>query len=162
MSGEQDTSAAAAQKQPRRGAKWAFVALVLVLAAAAGGAWQLGFIGSGAAAGGVEQAPEPNYFTLEPELIVNFAGGGRARYLQLGIELMTYDADAVAALELHAPVLRNNLILLLSDKTYDELISREGKEQLAATALEEVRAVMTARYGSPAVETLYFTNFVMQ
>lgn len=146
---------------PRGGAVWAIVALLLVAGLAAGAAFQLGWIGPRIASG-EEKPRQPLYFTLGPELIVNFEGGGRARYLQLGIELMTYDEKALPALELHAPVLRNNLILLLSDKTYEELITREGKEKLAAAALEEVRDAMTERYGSPAVETLYFTNFVMQ
>lgn len=158
MSDGQNNNAA-----PRRsGGAWAVVALMLAGALAGGAAWQLGWIGPHAAASRLEPQPVPHYFTLDPALIVNFEGGGRARYLQLGIELMTYDPKAVDAIELHAPVLRNNLILLLSDKTYDDLVTREGKERLAEAALEEVRAVLAERHGSPAVETLYFTNFVMQ
>ncbi|HEX6993014.1 MAG TPA: flagellar basal body-associated FliL family protein [Gammaproteobacteria bacterium] len=154
MSDPQSSSA------PRRGGFSTIVALVLAAALAAGAAWQFGWLGPRYA---VEpEKPEPLYFKLGPELIVNFEGGGRARYLQLGIELMTYDKEALPALELHAPVLRNNLILLLSDKTYEELITREGKERLAAAALEVVRQAMTERYGSPVVETVYFTSFVMQ
>jgi len=135
------------------------VALLLATSLAAGAAWQLGWLGPRVS--DADKPPQPLYFALG-ELIVNFEGGGRARYLQLGIELMTYDEKALPQLELHAPVLRNNLILLLSDKTYEELITREGKEKLAAAALDEVREAMTERYGRPVVETLYFTNFVMQ
>src|SRR5690554_2874754 len=147
---------------PRRGGGWAVVALLLAATVAAGAAWQLGWLGPQAGSGRAEKAPQPLYFTLGPELIVNFEGGGRARYLQLGVELMTFDEKALPALELHAPALRNNLILLLSDKTYEELITREGKEKLAAAALGVVREAMTEQYGSPVVETLYFTSFVMQ
>lgn len=157
MSDAQNNNAAA-----RRGSAWTTIALLLAAVLVGGAAWQLGWIGPQNAAGRPEPLRVPQYFTLDPALIVNFEGGGRARYLQLGIELMTYDPKALDAIELHAPVLRNNLILLLSDKTYDELITREGKELLAEAALEEVRTVLTERHGSPAVETLYFTNFVMQ
>lgn len=104
----------------------------------------------------------PVYFTLDPELIVNFEGSGRVRYLQLGIELMTREPEAVDALALHTPVIRNNLIMLLSDQSQDELMTRQGKEALQQAALAEVQKVMTDRYGEPAVETLYFTSFVMQ
>jgi flagellar basal body-associated protein FliL len=34
-------------------------------------------------------------------------------------------------------VIRNNLIMLLSDQSQDELMTREGKEALQAQALEE-------------------------
>lgn len=154
MSDAQSSSA------PRRGGFSTIVALVLAAVLAGGVAWELGWIGPRFAA--EAEKPEARYFKLGPELIVNFEGGGRARYLQLGIELMTYDQKALPALELHTPMLRNNLILLLSDKTYDELITREGKEQLAVAALEVVREAMTEHYGRPVVEMLYFTSFVMQ
>ena len=154
MSDAQSSSA------PRRGGASTIVALALAAVLAAGAAWQFGWLGPQRIAEPVK--PEALYYKLGPELIVNFEGGGRARYLQLGIEVMTYDKKALPALELHTPMLRNELILLLSDKTYEELITREGKEQLAAAALEVVREAMTEQYGSPVVETLYFTSFVMQ
>src|SRR5690606_12241370 len=145
-----------------KGRMAAIVLLVLALGSAAG--WY--YLRPAPAPGETEaavvvQAP-PVYFTLDPELIVNFEGSGRVRYLQLGIELMTREPKAVDALTLHTPVIRNNLIMLLSDQPHAELMSRQGKEALQQAALEEVQKVMTERYGKPAVETLYFTSFVMQ
>lgn len=140
----------------RGGGFFATVVLLLMVGLAAGVAWELGWLDREPA------QPQPHYVKLGPELVVNFDGGGRVRYLQLGVEVMTYDKEALPALELHTPLLRNNLILLLSDQTYDELITREGKERLAATALEEMRKVMAELYGQPVIETLYFTTFVMQ
>ena len=85
-----------------------------------------------------------------------------SRFLRVGIELMTYDKEGVHALEKHAPVLRSNLILLLSDQSQDTLLSREGKEALRAEALAEIQRAMTELDGHPVVEALYFTSFVMQ
>ncbi|HEY8519067.1 MAG TPA: flagellar basal body-associated FliL family protein [Gammaproteobacteria bacterium] len=113
------------------------------------------------AAGPLAQRP-PIYFALEPGLIVNFDGGGRVRYLQIGIEFQTRDPKAAEAFAQHAAVVRNNLIMLLSEQSYEQLITREGKEALREAALAEVQSVMSELYGDPAVETLYFTNFVMQ
>jgi flagellar FliL protein len=59
-------------------------------------------------------------------------------------------------------VIRNNLILLFSEQTYETLSSREGKRKLADAALEEVRKILREQSGNASVEALYFTTFVMQ
>ncbi|MGB7214503.1 MAG: flagellar basal body-associated FliL family protein, partial [Gammaproteobacteria bacterium] len=118
-------SDAQASRAPRSGGFLMFVVLLLVVGLAAGVAWELGWIEAWRERGPAK--PQPHYVKLGPELVVNFDGGGRVRYLQLGVEVMTYDKEALPALELHTPLLRNNLILLLSDQTYEELITREGK-----------------------------------
>lgn len=159
MSAVQNTNQAPAGK-PGLGMIF-MLSMLLAVALAGGAAWSLGWLPVGASAQ-AEVTPPPLYYTLDPNLIVNFEGGGRVRYLQLGIELMTRDEKAREAIELHAPVLRNNLIMLLSDQTYDELLTRDGKEALREAALAEVQAVMTERFGAPGIETLYFTSFVMQ
>lgn len=152
---------------PQRARRWPlFAALFVVLAAGGGGAaW---YFGVAAPEGEREHsevtAPrgEPIYYTLESNLVVNFRNPGRVRYLQVGIELMTRDRRAVEAVKQHSPVLRNNLVMLLSDQTFESLDGREGKERLRLEALEEVQKLMEALYGSPAIESLYFTTFVMQ
>jgi flagellar FliL protein len=105
---------------------------------------------------------EPIYYTLADNLVVNFRSPGGTRFLQVGINLMTYDKEGAHKLEKHAPVLRSNLILLLSDQSQETLLSRDGKEALRAEALAEVRRAMTELDGHPVVEALYFTSFVMQ
>ena len=105
---------------------------------------------------------DPIYFTLAENLVVNFRSPGGTRFLQVGIDLMTYDEEGAHTLEKHAPVLRSNLILLLSDQSQDTLLRREGKEALRAAALAEVQKAMTELDGHPVVEALYFTSFVMQ
>jgi flagellar FliL protein len=158
-----DAVPAEAGAPPRKRGKLLIGIAVLLLAAGGAGAWY--FLQPAPTDAAVENAPSaapPLYFVLDPGLVVNFEGGGRVRYLQLGIELQTRDPRALEALKLHAPVVRNNLILLLSGQSYEQLLTREGKEALRAAALAEVQAVLQERYGSPAVDTLYFTNFVMQ
>ncbi|HEX6999679.1 MAG TPA: flagellar basal body-associated FliL family protein [Gammaproteobacteria bacterium] len=145
---------------PRRGGSFVLLSIVLIVLIGGGVASFLLLWPKLHAEPRGEQPPI--YFALDPGLIVNFEGGGRVRYLQVGIEFQTHDPAAVEAFAQHAPVVRNSLIMLLSDQSYEELVTREGKEALRQAALAEVQAVMTERYGSPAVETLYFTNFVMQ
>lgn len=109
-----------------------------------------------------EARKEPIYYTLADNLVVNFQSRQGTRFLQVGINLMTYDASAVQALETHEPVLKAELILLLSDQTEETLLSRDGKEQLRAEALATLRSEMNKLHGDSVIEALHFTSFVMQ
>ena len=102
------------------------------------------------------------YYEFTPELVVNFPGDGAPRYMQLSITAVTADEAALAALELHSPAIRNDLLLLFSGLESAPLASREGKEGMRQQALDTIRGIMQARYGSAAVDDVYFTRFVMQ
>jgi flagellar protein FliL len=165
MSAEEAEVAEGLEDAKPRSRRWALpIAIVLVLGGAgAGGAWYFGFLGGAASnESAAEVHKEPLYFTLADNLVVNFRNTGGARYLQVGIDLMTHDPKALPALKTNAPVLRNNLILLLSDQSDTDLRTREGKEAVRDKALTEVRTAMQKLYGDPAVDALYFTTFVMQ
>lgn len=110
-----------------------------------------------------ENANRPSFYhEFKPEVVVNFPGGGTPRYMQLAITAVTADEAAVAALELHAPAIRNDLLMLFSGMEAAPLASREGKEGMRAQALETIRGIMKTRYGQEAVDDVYFTRFVMQ
>jgi flagellar protein FliL len=59
------------------------------------------------------------------------------------------------------PLIRNNLLLLMSNRNYQSLMSREGKDKLRAEALAEIRAVQS-KQGGGDVDDLLFTSFVVQ
>jgi flagellar FliL protein len=109
-----------------------------------------------------QPAGPPLYFELDPPFVVNLAGQNRSRFLQASVQLMSRDEKVVEALEEHQPLLRNNLVMLLSSATVEEVATREGKEALRQAALEEARKVLESE-GEPAgVEQVYFTAFVVQ
>ncbi|NOX76113.1 MAG: hypothetical protein GXP17_05760 [Gammaproteobacteria bacterium] len=102
------------------------------------------------------------YLPLDPAFVVNFASQGKARFLQITVEVMTRDAAVPESVELHAPVIRNNLMLLFSSQTYDSVSTLEGKETLREEALEVVQQILEEETGDPGIEAVYFTSFVMQ
>lgn len=164
MSEVEVTEAEMAQQAPASSGKGKLVILVLLLAAAGGGgAWYAGLLGGTAPETAAQAAVEPAiYFDIDDNLVVNFQGGGRMRYLQIGVQVMTRDPAAVEALKQHRPVVRNNLIMLFSEQSYESLSTREGKSVLADAALAEVQSVLADGYQGPGVEAVYFTSFVMQ
>jgi len=118
----------------------------------------------GEAAEGEETAAsgEAYYFSLDPPFVVNFTGKSRARFLQVSIEGLTRDGKVKENITKHFPQVRNNLVLLLSSKTYDELITQEGKAALRKQVLKEIQKVLEAETGKEGVEDVFFTSFVMQ
>lgn len=102
------------------------------------------------------------YFPLRPALIVNYDVRGRQRFLKAEISIMTRDEEVITAAEIHMPMIRNNLILLFSGQTYDELQTDEGRELLKQDSLTELQNIMEQEIGKPGIEKILFTNFVMQ
>ena len=83
------------------------------------------------------------------------------RFLQITMEIMAHDQKAIDSVQRNLPVIRNNLLLLMSNRNYQSLMSREGKEKLRGEALAEVRAVQK-KQGGGDIDDLLFTSFVVQ
>ncbi|HSP00425.1 MAG TPA: flagellar basal body-associated FliL family protein [Thioalkalivibrio sp.] len=153
---------------PAKGVKLKFIIILLVglvlVAAIAGGAvyFFMGGEAEEAVDAGPAPVPPPIYKSLEPALVVNFQGPGRIRYVQVGVVMTARDAKVMDTVDEHMPVIRNNLIMLLSGKTYEELNTREGKEEVRVEVLDTIRGVLQERTGEPGIESVYFTSFVMQ
>jgi flagellar FliL protein len=78
----------------------------------------------------------PTFVPLDP-FVVNLADRERERYAQIGITLEIDDPHFGDELKAYMPAIRNAILLILSRKTAEELLSHEGKEQLAAEIMRE-------------------------
>lgn len=102
------------------------------------------------------------YQDLQPAFVVNFNYENRTRYLQVSMALMGRDAVGMERLKTHMPLLRNQLVMLLSGQDFAVLRTPEGKDQLLQQALAKVQELAQKETGSPVVEQVLFTNFVLQ
>lgn len=102
------------------------------------------------------------YYALTPAFVVNLADTESTRYLQADVQLMTRDPETFKAIELHAPAIRNRLLLLFGTQTAVGLTDRRGKEKLQQAALSDVRALLKAEKVPGKLEALYFTSLVTQ
>lgn len=110
-----------------------------------------------------EAPPKPAiYYPIKPPITASYSVRGRQRYLQAELTLMMREGDVLSAIELHQPMLRNALLMLISGATYDELQTAEGKELLRQRCLQEIQRLLEREIGKPGVEQVLFTNFVMQ
>ncbi len=143
------------------------IAAVAVLMLAVGGGAAFFLLGSGGE-GTEEAAPEivlgeMQYMDLSPAFIVSFPFQGRQRYLQASLSIMSRDAEAMAAVTEHMPIIRHNLLNLLTAQMLGVAESPQpGIENLRNLATAEVKAVLHQEIGRDGIDQVIFTAFVMQ
>lgn len=138
-------------KAPAKSKKMLIIILGAVLVLALGGGGAFFYISKQRAAtedgaDGVEKAPAkvahaapktpPAYLPLD-NMVVNLADPGGERVAQIGITLEVKDAHASDAVKAYLPTIRSGILMLISQRTADELLKQEGKEKLAKDILRE-------------------------
>ena len=158
------------QEEEKPSGKKALILYIVIglLAVSAGIGGTLFFI-KGGSSPAVEEADavpvkkKAEYYAIRPPFILNFKDDkGRQRFLQIGVSVMSRESEAIDALRKHAPLIRNNLILLFSGQEFAELQKPEGKDKLAELALVELQTFLQEEIEMPGVEKVLFTDFVMQ
>jgi flagellar FliL protein len=141
------------------------IALLVLAVAGMGAAF---FLLKGKPAGEEEPVAEEHaavktahYLALD-KLVVNFSQGAPVRFMQVNLQVMSYDPEALKAMETHMPAIRNDILLLLGGQKYEEVSTPEGKEKLRNAILEKVQHILDSHEKDRKVEAVYFTEFVMQ
>ncbi len=137
---------------------FALIALVLVAGSIGGTLYLAGGKGGEGAA---LAPPKAIYLPLET-LVVNFEEKGPARYMQVDLQVMAQDGAVIKAIETHMPVIRNDLLVLLSSQRFEEITTREGKERLRTEIVAAIQRVLKEQADIEGVQSVFFTNFVMQ
>ena len=155
-----------AASKPKRSLLVPALIAVFAAAAAGGGVWYFtqGKDHAEASKEAKPKTPAPaQYFALDPAFVVNLNGRvDGPRYLQVEVQLMTRDPEALPALQTHAPAIRAKLLMLFSQVEPEQIADRAGKERLQAAALAEVQKLMKAETGKKTADDLLFTSFVTQ
>ncbi len=92
----------------------------------------------GSAKSSAKAAPKvaPAYLPLD-NMVVNLADPGGERVAQVGITLEVIDAHAADTVKAFLPTIRSGILMLISQRTADELLKPEGKQKLAKDILRE-------------------------
>ena len=102
------------------------------------------------------------YVDLHPAFTVNLQGKSKARFLQASVQVLTREPKVEEQIKQHSPMIRNQLMLLFSGKTSQDLRTVEGKETLQNEARSAIENVLKSESGKGGVEAVFFTSFVMQ
>lgn len=78
----------------------------------------------------------PTYLPID-HMVVNLADPGGEKVAQVGVTLELSDAKAPEQVKAYLPAIRSSILMLVSQRTAEELLQREGKEKLAADILAE-------------------------
>ncbi len=113
-------------------------------------------------AGSANASKTPIYIPLNPPFVVNLENQEQVSFLQVEMEVMTYDPKVDEAMKVHASRIRSELLLLLGSKQYHEISNVEGKRKLSQEAIAEIQKILQETGTTGTVQALYFTSFVMQ
>ncbi len=102
------------------------------------------------------------YLPLDPTFVVNFENQSMARYLQVKLQIMARSKAALNAVQSQMPVIRNNILLLLSSQRYAQVSTSAGKDKLRQAILDSINKVLHDAGSKEHITAVYFTGFVMQ
>lgn len=106
---------------------------------------------------------EPAIYVGVPEAITsNIPGKSKNRTVQIKMSFMVRGDEAKDNVKTHMPQLKNDVLMLVSQQSADELKTPEGRIKLQEKALETVQTTLKGLVGEPTVEKVLFISFVMQ
>lgn len=157
-----DAPEGAPKKKKGKGKLLLIGALVVLAAGGAGGFFLMkGGHGKGDVAS-ADKTKAAVYLQLDPAFVVNFQDENALRFLQVGVNVMSHDPEALVATKEADPEIRNALLMLFSAQDVKSLSDVKGKQKLQAAALAEIQRVLKEKIGRPGVDAVYFTSFIMQ
>lgn len=101
------------------------------------------------------------YVKFHPDFIVNLKAD-RPRFLMVTIQGMSRENDGIEAAKHHMPAIRHALLMLLSEQTVETVKSVADKKRLMEEALLRIQDVLVAETGTPNIEAVFFTDFVLE
>jgi flagellar protein FliL len=90
--------------------------------------------------------------------IVNIISADSNHYVKASFTLELSNETTKEEVNRRMPQIRDSILLLLGNKTYEELQDLQGKKQLKAELMSKINAVLV----SGRVDSIYFTDFVVQ
>jgi flagellar FliL protein len=92
------------------------------------------------------------------EFIVNIIGEESSHYVKASMSFEMTTAAAVEEANSRMPQIRDAVLLLIGNKTFEELQDLQGKKQLKAEITSKVNAFLQ----TGQIKAIYFTDFVVQ
>ncbi|MBI5750931.1 MAG: flagellar basal body-associated protein FliL [Hydrogenophilales bacterium] len=156
--------------KPKKKGKLLIILIALLLLGGGGGGAAWWFLKGKkphdpkAAAQKKEEPEKPPIFIRLETFTVNLKKADTEdHYLQVEMQFKVVDPKADEAVKLRMPEIRNALLLLLSNKTQEELVTVEGKQKLSSDIVTQSNQIIRAKEpAKDGVVGVYFTSFVIQ
>lgn len=92
------------------------------------------------------------------EFIVNIISDEANHYVKASLTIELTNEPVKEELNQRMPQIRDSILLLVGNKTYEELQDLQGKKQLKAELTSKINSILQ----TGKVKAIYFTDFVVQ
>jgi len=101
------------------------------------------------------------YQSLTPPFKVHYQQSG-IKVVMVAVSVMTDRQAVIEAVEMHDPIIRNNILLILAAQDPELLKSIEGKRALQKLIKEDINKILAAQKIKKGITQVFFTELVMQ
>lgn len=105
---------------------------------------------------------KPIFVRLEPFTVTISEGGSRSRILHVAITLRVADEKSSALIGEYMPMVRDQVLQILSAQHPQYIQTPEGREQLVASLKHAMSQPYDAKSSGPDITHVLFTAFVIQ
>lgn len=107
--------------------------------------------------------PKVVYLDLKPSFLTNFSSneGKKIGFVKVDVTVRAKTQQAIDLVTVNDALVRHQLVMLLSRQTETSLVG-PGQEQIRQEGLKLVQTALEAETGSPQIDDLLFTSFVVQ
>ena len=109
-----------------------------------------------------KNAAHPPVFVEFEMFTANLKDTEDDRFIQVKVVAEMKDAPSGEALKAMMPAVRNEVLMLLGSKESKEVLTREGKEKLAAEIKTEALRALDADPDHAPIRAVHFSNFIVQ
>lgn len=102
------------------------------------------------------------YVSMPRPFVFNVPGASRDRLVQIKVQVLVRGTNNEEIAKQHIPLMESTMLRTFSKANADDLVTAAGKDTLKAAALKDVQEALIGVAGSPIVEEVLFTGFVMQ
>lgn len=154
----------AVKKKGSKKILWIALALLLALGGGGGAVWYLKFSQTDKDTAAHDKAPAvshatPIFLQMDP-YTVNLKPDGQ--FLQATFTLQMETEEEAAKVRMYMPQIRSRMLLMLSNKTVEELSTVEGKKMLITQIVALVEEPYQVGFGHTKVANVFITSFVIQ
>lgn len=126
----------------------------------------LGFTSFAHAADDAEGDPakksKPIYVSMLPHFTVNLAGSNGQKFMRIKANTLVKDKETEAALKLHMPAIRHNVLMKLTHLKPKDVRSAKQKSQLMKDVTDVIRTTLAELGENSEVKGFYITSLVTQ
>ena len=102
------------------------------------------------------------YHRLQPPFVVSYLTSQGQRFYQVGLDVVTRSPDVIDMLKKHEPMVRSEILRIISEQQYNHVRTEEGRMMLQEQLLARLNQLAGSQGKQPVIEAVIYNNLVMQ